>query len=221
LVFGFPASDSIQQVIIEWSDDKQTILTHIKPDQSITLSQSEASVKKINAPNQASRIFTDITEKSGLKFKHIENDFIDFKDEVLLPYQLSKQGPALAKGDVNGDGLEDVFIGGAIGQPGILYLQTGNDQFITAPTQAWLADSASEDVNAVFFDADNDGDLDLYVVSGGNEYADQSPEYADRLYINNGKGSFSKNVDALPPMLSSKQAIAAGDFDNDGDLIYL
>ncbi|MDB5276218.1 MAG: RNA-binding protein [Ferruginibacter sp.] len=218
LVFGFPLNDTIRQLAVEWPDGKESIFTNIKTDTVIELKQSEASKKKAETGLAVTKMFTDITEKSGIRFKHIENDFIDFKDEVLLPYQLSKQGPALAKGDVNGDGLEDIFIGGAIGQAGVLYLQKENDTFVETPQQAWISDSASEDVNAVFFDADKDGDLDLYVVSGGNEYADQSPEYADRLYLNDGKGNFVKNMDALPAMLSSKQAIAVGDFDNDGDL---
>ncbi len=144
----------------------------------------------------------DITATAGIDFKHKENDFIDFKDEVLLPYQLSRQGPALAKADVNDDGLEDVFIGGAIEQAGGLYLQTQKNTFVAAPNQPWLADAASEDVNALFFDADNDGDIDLYVVSGGNEYAEESPEYNDRLYLNDGKGIFTKST--LPAMLSQQ-----------------
>lgn len=218
LLFGLPKQDSIKKIIVQWPDDKETVLEGVKPDQTLELKQTEGSLKKASPQKKAAQLFTDITATSGLAFKHIENDFIDFKDEVLLPYQLSKQGPALAKGDVNGDGLEDVFIGGAIGQTGALYLQTKDNKFIISPSQPWIVDSASEDVNAVFFDADKDGDLDLYVVSGGNEYGDQSPEYADRLYLNDGKGNFTKSVDALPAMLSSKQAVAVGDFDNDGDL---
>jgi predicted nucleotidyltransferase len=136
----------------------------------------------------------------------------------LIPYQYSKNGPALAKGDVNGDGLEDVFLGGAIGQEGVLYLQTAEGKFAESSSQPWKADKESEDVNALFFDADKDGDLDLYVVSGGNEYEAGSPEYADRLYLNEGAGIFTSLKTALPQMLNSKQAIASGDFDKDGDL---
>ncbi len=119
---------------------------------------------------------------------------------------------------MNGDGLEDVFIGGAIGQPGQLYLQTGDGHFIAAPSQPWADSTDFEQVNALFFDADKDGDMDLYIVSGGNEYADQSVGYRDHLYLNDGHGHFTRAPDdALPPMLSPKFAIAAGDFDQDGD----
>ncbi len=217
IVFGYSKSIQPSKLELTWPDGKQTVLTNITSGNTIALNEAEATEKQ---PAQAAnkKLFTDITNQSGLTFKHTENDFIDFKDEVLLPYQLSKEGPALAKADVNGDKLEDVFVGGAIGQAGALYLQTPQGAFIAAASQPWTADAASEDVNAVFFDADNDGDMDLYVVSGGNEYADGSPEYNDRLYINDGKGNFSKEPNALPAMLSNKQAVAVGDFDNDGDM---
>lgn len=194
------------------------------PTQLPTPGTSSASGTPYSQPQctrtfPARKIFSDITASSGISFRHHEDDFVDFKDEVLLPYQLSRQGPALAKGDANGDGLEDVFFGGAIGQGGQLYLQTKDGRFIPAADQPWAADTDHEQVNAIFFDADKDGDMDLYIVSGGNEYADQSPGFQDKLYINDGKGNFTKAPDnALPSMLSSKFAIAAGDFDNDGDL---
>jgi hypothetical protein len=218
LFFGFSKTNSIKQIEIVWPNGKETILKNVSPDQILQLKQSDASSKKENTLITSKKIFTDHTIASGISFTHHEDDFIDFKDEPLLPYQLSKQGPALAKADVNGDGLEDIFIGGATGQPGVLYLQTTSGKFIIAPSQPW-SDSVNEQVNALFFDADNDGDLDLYIVSGGNEYADQSEGYTDYLYINDGKGNFTKAPSsALPPMLSSKFAIAAGDFNNDGKI---
>ncbi len=217
LIFALPAGDSIQQLVVNWPGNKTTTITSIKPGETLALKQQGAAVKPATGNEYSPKLFTDITKLSGLDFRHIENDFIDYKDEVLLPYQLSKQGPALAKADVNGDGLEDILFGGAIDQRSALYLQTGDERFELSSSQPWVADSAWEDVNALFFDADNDADQDLYVVSGGNEYGDQSPEYGDRLYLNDGKGNFTKSSDVLPAMLTSKQAVAAGDFDNDGD----
>lgn len=225
LFFGFPKEQSVRQIKIIWPDDKVTVLNDPAADRIINLAEDDSTGISIVGASAASspatgktRLFTDITGTSGLSFRHRENDFVDFKEEPLLPYQLSRQGPALAKADVNGDGLEDVFIGGAIGQPGQLYLQTKDGKFKLAPSQPWTADADHEQVNALFFDADNDGDMDLYVVSGGNEYTDQSPLFQDQLYINDGRGNFTKAEGALPPMLSSKFAIAAGDFDHDGDL---
>lgn len=165
------------------------------------------------------KTFTNISETAGLQYVHQENEFIDFKVEVLMPYQLSKMGPALASADVNGDGRMDVFVGGAIGQASMLFLQQADGRFSKASDQPWVSEKESEDVSALFFDADRDGDMDLYVVSGGNEYEEGAPEFADRLYINNGKGGFALEKSALPAnMLSSKRAIAAGDIDADGDL---
>lgn len=218
LLFAFPVQDSIEKLIVEWPGRKESVLLNPKADELVELTERQTATPKKEPVITTAKMFTDVTAKTGISFKHTENDFIDFKDEVLLPYQLSRLGPALAKADVNSDGLDDIFIGGAIGQAGSLYLQSTGGTFSTANSQPWVADSSSEDVNAIFFDADKDGDMDLYVVSGGNEYTDQSPEYADRLYINDGKGNFSKITGALPEMLSSKQAIAAGDFDNDGDI---
>jgi enediyne biosynthesis protein E4 len=217
LVFHFPSHDTIQKITIDWPSGKQNLFLNLKADSVLMVNESESiSVAETVLINQ--KLFTDITAESGFNYRHTENDFVDFRDEVLLPYQLSIQGPALAKADVNGDGLEDVFIGGAIGQTSALFLQTNDNKFIRGSNDAWLADSVCEDVHALFFDVDSDGDADLYVVSGGNEYGDESPEYADRLYLNDGKGNFTKNLDGFPSMLHSKQTAAAADFDHDGDI---
>src|SRR5690606_26734056 len=137
-----------------------------------------------------------------------------FRREQLLPHKLSTQGPKMAKADVNGDGLEDIFIGGAKGSPGMLFLQTRTGHFSISKNKAFLEDSMSEDIGALFFDADNDGHMDLYVVSGGNDFEPDSPELQDRLYINDGKGNFRKNPGAIPPMLTSGSCVTASDFDN-------
>ncbi len=215
LLFGLSQNTLISEIKITWTDGKETVLKDVKADETITIKQNEA--QKIEPARTVSKkIFEDVSAVTGLNFVHKPNDFIDFKSEPLLPYQLSKQGPALAKGDINGDGLEDVFLGGDINQSSVLYLQDKDGRFRVSPSQPWAADSACENVNAVFFDANKDGFPDLYVVSGGNVYEDNSPEYQDRLYINDGKGNFTRATDALPSMLSSKCAVAVGDFDNDG-----
>ena len=216
IFFGWAKDQSVNRIKITWPDDSVTVLDNPAPDRTLDIRETgPAGPLPADAPR---RMFTDVTATAGISFRHRENDFIDFKDEPLLPYQLSREGPALAKADVNGDGLEDIFLGGAIGQGGQLYLQTEDGHFVPAPSQPWAADSINEEVNALFFDADGDGDMDLYVVSGGNEYAD-GPGYQDQLYINDGKGNFSPApTGALPAMASSKFAIAAGDFDHDGKI---
>ncbi len=225
ILFGVAAQSVIDTVIVTWPDGKQSILNHVKADQALELSEADTNDHSPGrqpsphhqfsaAPRKTS--FTDVSKTSGIDFVHKPNDLIDFKSEPLLPYQLSRQGPALATADVNGDGLDDVFLGGDMNQPSVLYLQKADGSFTHSPSQPWGADSACENVNAVFFDANNDGHPDLYVVSGGNVYQDNSPEYRDRLYINDGTGNFSKIGDALPLMTSSKCAIAVGDYDHDG-----
>lgn len=216
LVFGMGNNVSADSIIVEWPNGKKSYIANVIANKDYTFSQKNG-IEIINQSAKKIPIFSTDTTNANIEWKHTENEFIDFKSEVLLPYQLSKLGPALAKGDVNNDGLDDIYLGGAVGHSGKLFIQTNNG-FVEAATQPWSADMASEDVNAIFFDVDRDGDQDLYVVSGGNEYENGSEEYADRLYINDGKGGFNKNVTALPLMLSNKQAVAIADFDADGDM---
>jgi hypothetical protein len=150
-------------------------------------------------------------------FAHKENDFIDFDYEGLISKMLSQEGPSLAIGDVNGDGNQDVFIGGAKGQDGKIYFNNGNDSFSVTAQKDLVADANFEDTAASFFDVDNDGDQDLLVGSGGNEKADQA-NYKNRLYLNNGKGVFVKSKATIPTTNNNVSVIAPNDFDNDGDI---
>jgi hypothetical protein len=149
-------------------------------------------------------------------YAHREADFVDFKIEHLVPHKFSQNGPGLAVGDVNGDGLEDYYVGGAARQPGRLYVAGSGGTFTSRP----LTDEnkPEEDMGSLLFDADNDGDSDLYVASGSSEYGDASPHYQDRLYRNDGKGHFTRDPEALPQETVSSSVVTAADFDRDGDL---
>ncbi len=220
LHFGLGNIQKIDSLKIIWPDGNESVHTNVAANKILKIDENtEQNIVKANDPQKKNTTYyKDITAQSGINFVHKENDFIDFKDETLLPWQLSKYGPALAVADINKDGLDDFFAGGAISQASIIYIQNNDGTFRQISQPAIEKDKESEDVNAVFFDANGDGHVDLYVVSGGNEYTDGSPEYQDRLYINDGKGNFSKAANALPPMLSSKLAIAVGDYDGDGDI---
>ncbi len=149
---------------------------------------------------------------------HQENDFDEFSDEILLPHNVSQNGPFSDAGDVNNDGLEDFFIGGAIGQSGVLFTQNSDGRFTRSLSQPWDSDKDSEDLGCLFVDIDNDNDLDLYITSGGSEYQSGHRFLKDRLYINDGVGNFSKSNSALPDIRESSQVVKASDVDSDGDL---
>jgi hypothetical protein len=166
----------------------------------------------------AAPVLSDATQQTALPFVHHENDFVDFDRERLMPKLLSTQGPFMAVADVNGDGLDDAFIGGAKDQPGALLMQQADGKFVATNQKLFAFDSASEDLGAVFFDADGDGDKDLYVVSGGSDYAADSRALQDRLYLNDGKGAFRKAEGALPAETISGSRVVAADFDGDGDI---
>ncbi|WP_036154049.1 VCBS repeat-containing protein [Maribacter forsetii] len=217
VVFGLGKNDTIRELTITWPDFKEQKLHNISSNQTIKLQQIDAQKSTTIIETDTTRYFVDMSIDSLIPFKHQENNFIDFKTEQLLLHKLSIQGPKMAKGDVNGDGLDDLFIGGAKGQSGQVLIQHKNGEFNIALTDL-VDDAISEDTNALFFDADNDKDLDLYVVSGGNEFKQNAAELQDRLYLNNGKGKFTKLSNALPNMKTSGAVVRANDVDNDGDL---
>jgi hypothetical protein len=219
LLFGLGKEIMVKEVKIVWQSGKTSILNDVKSNQLLIVFEKNAIELKENVKTVREKLFQDITNEIGLNFTHRENAFVDFNHEPLIPYQLSRQGPHLAKADVNGDGLEDLFVGGAAGQAGQLFLQTTNGTFRAAPQQPWQQDAACEDIGSTFFDADQDGDADLYIVSGGTEFALGAPELQDRLYLNDGKGNFKKApAGSIPAEFASGSCVAAADYDRDGDL---
>ncbi|GIV58286.1 MAG: hypothetical protein KatS3mg042_1199 [Rhodothermaceae bacterium] len=217
LVFGLGAATSVALEVV-WPDGRRERRDGVAADQTITLAHADAGdATPPPAPPAPAPLFAYLPDGRGLAFTHREDAFIDFEREPLLPHMPSRLGPALARADVNRDGLPDVFVGGAKGQAARLFLQQLDGTFRPASVPALDDDAAFEDVAALFFDADGDGDADLYVVSGGYDVPTDAPAYQDRLYRNNGFGAFERAFDALPPMPVSGGAVAAHDVDGDGD----
>jgi hypothetical protein len=154
----------------------------------------------------------------GIDFAHLENPYEDFAKEILLPHKQSQLGPTIATADVDGNGTEDFYVGGATSFPGALFLQGLDGKFTRNSAQTWFADKLQEDLGCTFFDADGDKDMDLYVVSGSNELANEKGWLNDRLYLNDGKGNFTKSAGRIPADNSSGMAVTAADIDADGDM---
>lgn len=216
--FGFSSAATIDSVQVNWLGGGVQQLYNIEPNQLLTVKQTNGLPAQLAMKLHSATMFEDVTNQLGIGFKHQESAINDFKNHRLLHRVLTTEGPSIAVGDVNGDGLDDFFIGGAKGQSGVLYFQKRDGSFAPAGSQPWQAAAGSENTGALFFDADGDNDLDLYLASGSSEFEDGSPDLMDKLYLNNGKGSFTLSRDGLPTMLSSSSCVIAGDYDNDGDL---
>ncbi len=216
MTIGLGSYQKVDSLRVIWPNDKTSLLTEIEANQTITLKQAEAVADYV-IPNPSMKDpFLKEVSNSAL-VKHEENNYNDFDYEGLIYKKISEEGPAIAIGDVNGDGHEDVFIGGAKGQAGFLNMHTGNGNLTPKSMNAFDADSEMEDTDAVLFDADNDGDLDLMVASGGNQVNATMTE-SIRLYYNDGKGNFSKSDLKFPPGSKNLSSLAVNDADGDGDL---
>ena len=230
--FGLGRAKRVDSLEVIWPDGRYQLLTNLAVDRIVTLKQGDATHRMRAAgcelgrscggyasriPHLASRLFQPMDARLALKYRQQVGAFADYEVQPLLPYQPSRQGPPIAVADVNGDGLEDVFIGGAAGVPGKLFLQRRDGSFVESTQgQPWVADKEYEDWGAVFFDANGDGRPDLYVASGGYQLSPVSRRLQDRLYINRGGGRFVRASEALPAMPTSTAVVAVGDFTGDG-----
>jgi hypothetical protein len=217
---GVGSITMVDSLVVQWPDGSLTLLKDVPTDQILTLYQKDAV--PAGDPVFSRRIpsetwLEEITEQVITGFRHRENYYNDFRREALIYRMLSTEGPRSCTGDVNGDGLEDLFVCGARGQASALLLQQKNGSFEGSNHSLFALDSLSEDTDGALFDADGDGDLDLYVASGGNELPNISSNLADRLYLNNGRGKFSKSPQILPAgRFESTGCVRAADYDNDG-----
>ncbi len=218
LHFGMGSDTLVDSLTISWPGLLEQKIYSIKADQTVVLNISNAKVAASGSKDLTYKtIFSSVTIP-GLQFKHMENDWEDLDREALIPANLSTEGPALAIGDVNGDGLDDLFVGGATDQASGLFIQLPGGSFHPAMVPALLGDRFTEDVDAAFFDADGDGDQDLYIVRGGSEEFTGSPILADRLLINDGQGQFEQSAPGLVPLLMQNgSCVRPVDFDGDGD----
>jgi hypothetical protein len=217
LTFGTGNALKVDSLTVIWNTGEFQTVKNVKTSQSITLQQEDASGRfNFNVFHKIRPVFINISDSIRLPYHHRENHFVEFNREQLIPHMLSVEGPACAVADINGDGNEDIFLGGAKWQPGVILSQTSAGQFSISVQSDIASDSSFEDVDAEFFDVDGDRDKDLFVVSGGNEFTGRSKFNQPRIYINDGKGHFSKSG-SMPQIYLSGSCLSTCDFDNDGD----
>ena len=218
LNFGIGNSEEVKRIGVIWPDGKISEIGNTKSNQLVTIDYNKAKTGNLSFETTRLKKKAINPIDLGINYKHVENTFDDYALQLLIPQKQSSKGTKMTVGDVNGDGLEDFFVGNAGGSASALYIQKADGSFLTTNENLWQSEKQYEDANALFFDADNDGDLDLYVVSAGYELKENSPLLQDRLYKNDGKGNFKKDATALPKMLVSGKAIAVSDIDGDNDL---
>jgi hypothetical protein len=228
ITIGTGSISTLDSIVIIWPGDSYQVLKNVTVGKKITLKKENKNLLEVHEYDALIKnllrdstfsLLTDLTSSSSVKAFHDENDsYIDFNSQWFLPHELSTAGPRIAVADVNGDGLEDFFTCAAKGQTASISLQHPDGTFsLSTDTTVFAADKNAEDVDALFFDADKDGDQDLYVASGGYEYPSGSSLLNDRLYLNDGHGAFHKST-GLPAMTENKSIVRKSDIDHDGDI---
>lgn len=220
LHFGLGADSTIDSLLVVWPDQKfQTIKNYSANKQLVINKKDAGGLFDYDAFFKSSTpLFTDISDKIKLNWKHTENDFNDFNIQYLIPHEESTRGPKVAVGDVNGDKLDDFYVCGALGQPGALMIQQPDGSFKEQDKEVFEKDKWMEGVDAVFFDANGDGKLDLWVVAGGNEAPKNEDMLADKLYLNKGDGHFERKPKFMSQQFENKSCITVADVDHDGDM---
>ncbi len=220
--FGLGNVTILDSVVVKWPNGREQVLKDVKADNIITVNVANAKQTYSWAHPKLNRnvLFTDITDSLNVRYMNNQKDFIDFNIQKLLPHKLSEYGPALATGDVNGDSLADIVIGGNSTQGATLLLQQRSGLFTEQllPSPKKNTSYQETDMGVSLFDADGDGDLDIYIAGGGYEPPKNSDSYRDKFYINNGKGNFTIDTSAFPKNFTSKSCVRVSDYDHDGDL---
>jgi len=220
LHFGLGESEIIDSLLVIWPDHRYQTIYDLDVNGLTEIAQTDSEARfdytRLHR-GDSQTLLRDITRDLNFNHSHRENNFNDFNREPLMPYKLSTMGPALAVADINGNGLDDIYIGGAHGNAGKLFVQQSNGRFVESEQVQFHSDRASEDVDAIFFDANGNGHPDLYVVSGGNEIAGNELELLDRLYINDGRGNFTRSME-IPNFAVNGSIVIAADYNGNGHL---
>ncbi len=219
LNFGLGEDKAITSLEVHWPSGHRQTFQNLPADHLFTITEPDTNPPQRQKASKPPTQFEEVANARGLQFTHTEYPYNDFGVQPLLPGKMSQLGPGMAWGDANGDGYDDLFVGGAAGQAGELFLYQEDGTFTKAEAGPWHADSMCEDMAPIWIDVDRDGDLDLVIASGSSEYDQGDPRLANRLYLNDGNGLFqAAEADSIPEGTASSSAIAAADYDGDGDL---